>query len=68
VTYLHELLARVWELVAAGVLLGVGICVVAGVPREFSGAPAEPEEPEEFDDTAAWDRGHEHWTDLEAAV
>ncbi|MCC3333536.1 hypothetical protein [Nocardia abscessus] len=68
-TLLNELLARAWELVTIGVLLGVGICAVAGLPSEFSGAPAEPEdEPEEFDDTAAWDRGHDQWVDEQTGV
>lgn len=44
VTVLNELLARAWELITIGVLLGVGICAVAGLPHEFSGAPAEPED------------------------
>jgi hypothetical protein len=69
VTVLSELLARAWELITIGVLLGVGICAVAGVPDEFSGAPAEPDdELEEFDDTAAWDRGHEQWVDEQMGV
>lgn len=62
-----ELLAEAWKTVTAGVLAGVIVAIV-GQRREddFSCAPADPEDDE--DDTAAWDRGHDQWTDREAGI
>jgi hypothetical protein len=61
VSYLDDFAARTWELIATGFVLLVVVGIFAG-----AGAPADPEE--EFDDTAAWDRGHDEWIDREAGV
>lgn len=61
-TFLNELFARAWELITTGLLLVVVVGIFAG-----AGASADPED-DEFDDTAAWDRGHDQWIDEQMGV
>ncbi|MGW4715549.1 hypothetical protein [Nocardia sp. NPDC004260] len=67
-TFLSDLLAYAWELIAAGFIAGALSCIWLGQGRDYSGAPVEDEELEEFDDTAAWDRGHDEWVDEQTGV
>lgn len=65
-----ELLGDAWKTVAAGVLAGVLVAII-GQRRDddYSCAPAGDDDAEQIeDDTAAWDRGHDQWTDREAGI
>lgn len=59
-----DLLGRAWQLIAAGVLLAVIVAICLGPGDDYSCAPTDEDE----DDTAAWDRGHDEWTDRDTGV
>ncbi|MGV9540872.1 hypothetical protein ACWDSF_06065 [Nocardia beijingensis] len=40
-TYLNDLFAYAWELIAAGFIAGVLACIWLGQGRDYSGAPVE---------------------------
>jgi hypothetical protein len=66
-SFWEDLLGGTWELVTAGFIGLVLVGIWLGPGEDYSGAPAE-DAGEEFDDTAAWDRGHDEWIDREAGV